>query len=229
MKKIVRLTESDLTHIVKRVLSEKKILGEQLSKHGDETVYVLKSDYVLNFKLIPSGWGRAKFNWPKTLTIKKGSDVLIDYVTTSKDSYSVDIDEKTFKNPSVEWSYALGTCGNSDIQVWVELRNTGWGTWGIYSNPTFVKNTQKLFCNGKKLKTYEEIEAFLKILSDSSKFPSFTYKGKKWFYVAHSNRFFSTSGEVLLRGDDMEITVYFDDVIAPKLKLKKTKNDGWEF
>jgi hypothetical protein len=208
MKKIVRLTESDLTHMVKRVLNEKKTLNEQFKNDGDKITYKLQSDYIFNFVSSSSDSAKRVINRYSLKSIK------------APKGYPIEI-KKDLNAYRLIISDSLGIvnyCGSLTNNVGVALKSTSGWNGAVYTNPTYTKNTQKLFCNGGILKTWEEMLAFKKILNGSSKYPSFTFGGEQWFYDDETNKLYSSSGKVVKNAKDA-IWVYFE-------KYKKNKVSG---
>jgi hypothetical protein len=146
MKKVIRLTESDLARIVRRVLNE------QLTKHGDEYWYDIKKDYLFNFV---SKIDETNYKWKKTIKLEKGTTLRINYKNQSI--------VKAWLSAS---SYVNVLCGIPDVIIYEGLADMNVDDpkkypSAIYSNPTYVRNVQKLFCDGDKLKKPYEIETFM--------------------------------------------------------------------
>jgi len=158
MKKVVRLTERDLTRIVKRVLNENKSLDEQLiPKKGYEGRYhyKLKSDYVINFLR-----KKDDFDFPKTLTMKKGSLGSFGYGSAYNGIAFGGYDDYS----NSEFTVYI-ECDKDDFYVALDRY------WAFYSNPTLLKNIKKLFCNGNSQKSVKEVQDFMNKLNKPKETP----------------------------------------------------------
>jgi hypothetical protein len=128
------------------------VLNEQLTKHGDEYWYDIKKDYLFNFV---SKIDETNYKWKKTIKLEKGTTLRINYKNQSI--------VKAWLSAS---SYVNVLCGIPDVIIYEGLADMNVDDpkkypSAIYSNLTYVRNVQKLFCDGDKLKKPYEIETFM--------------------------------------------------------------------
>jgi len=140
MKRIVTLTESDLMKIVKRVLNESGVVN-------NDNTYTLDADYTLNKKkdfIDPM---------PDTITVKKGTKVILKYGVDYNTFFTLEGIEIVNPDKTTEMGSMWSGCDNRTTFRLSSEKNTT-----DYDGGALLKNLKKLFCDGDRLKSFEDVK-----------------------------------------------------------------------